>query len=404
MPIKSPVISARGQLAQAACLLVSCLSIFACSEDASISERSQWSGNIDTLPNGTIRIQNLSASSPEHEWRHAIEELRIGAPHGDGPDVFGTIDAIGVSPNGDIYVLDGQTQSVVVFDSGGTFLRTIGRRGQGPGEFVGAFGIGWDTNERTWIVDARNAKYSVFDASGELITEYRRAVPGVVYPWLGGFATDGFLYDVAPTAHADGTRSFGVFRVDSIGASIDSLPGLVLPDFGAVPTGWFSFTPRLTFRLDPMGYMWFATTDSYRILQRTLSGDTLRIVERAYTPLRVSPSERDSLERALVNERPPGMPAPAFPTVKPVIERLHVDEHGQLLVQLVDADGEPGTVIDVFDKAGVYQGQVRLPVRATSIRALPVFARGRIYAVTTDSMGIDYVVRLKLESLIADSS
>lgn len=97
-------------------------------------------------------------------------------------------------------------------------------------------------------------------------------------------------------------------------------------------------TPRLTFRLDPSGFLWFGNTGEYRLWQRTLAGDTLRVIEREHTPVPVVSNEKDSMLRELA--RLPAMfqreRETEIPNVKPAFERIHLTPDGYLIVQRLD--------------------------------------------------------------------
>lgn len=62
------------------------------------------------------------------------EDLRIGSVEGEGPDLFSAVVKVGVSAAGDVFVADGGSASVRVFDAEGRFVRQFGSRGDGPGE------------------------------------------------------------------------------------------------------------------------------------------------------------------------------------------------------------------------------------------------------------------------------
>lgn len=70
--------------------------------------------------------------APGEEWQ-VVEELRFGSAMSEGPDLFGAIYSFDVDAWGRIFVLDDQAQEVRIFDSDGTFVRTVGKKGEGPG-------------------------------------------------------------------------------------------------------------------------------------------------------------------------------------------------------------------------------------------------------------------------------
>ena len=88
---------------------------------------------IDTIGD-TVAVRTVSGSV----WQGSatlVPETSIGEL--DGPDeyLFGNISSIAVDDEHTVYVFDGQAREVRVFDSGGTYIRTLGGPGEGPGEF-----------------------------------------------------------------------------------------------------------------------------------------------------------------------------------------------------------------------------------------------------------------------------
>ena len=116
--------------------LAAALPLLATACDTGSAATAGWSGTIDTLPSGEIVVHNADDPlwTPETAWR-VTEELRIGSPMSDGPDLFGAIQSFDVDAWGRIFVLDDLAQEVRVFDSDGAFVRTVEGRGRGRASF-----------------------------------------------------------------------------------------------------------------------------------------------------------------------------------------------------------------------------------------------------------------------------
>jgi hypothetical protein len=356
---------------------------------------------MDSLPNGAIHVRNptTGAWSDRERW-HIVEELRIGNVEG-GPEQFGDIVAVAGTPDGLLLVADGFTQQIRVFDGNGAYLRTLGHRGSGPGELARISGVVLDRDGRIWVADPGNARYTLFDASGTHVGHRPIRIPGQVLPWLGGFRVDGRLFDAAPLPEPDGRLSFRLFLSDSAtGQVVDSFPAITStrprPE---VPMAVFTLIPRLTFRFDPAGYVWFGTTDRYRIVRRSLSGDTVRMIELDRSRVAVSESEKDSIMR-LVMETPQGSPPLTrrdIPGVKPFFERIYLDDAGHVIVQPNVSVRDQGRIFDVFDVEGRYLGEAVSNVSFVTLPVLPRFQNGKVLGVTVDSVGVQYVVRARIE-------
>ena len=148
-----------------------------------------WSGTMDTLASGEIVVRNTDDPlwTPEEAWR-AVEDLRIGSATSDGPDLFGAILSFDVDAWGRIFVLDDQAQEVRIFDSGGAFVRTVGRRGEGPGEFIQAGSVDLSRNGEIWVMGMSLGRVSIFDTTGTYLRGERTNAGGMIMkPYRGGF-------------------------------------------------------------------------------------------------------------------------------------------------------------------------------------------------------------------------
>jgi len=84
-------------------------------------------------------------------------------------DVYfqGPVD-IKCDPDGNVYVCDYKASLILKFDSGGKFLKTIGRKGQGPGDFNMPFHIAV-TKDRLYVWEMGNRRISALALDGTFI-------------------------------------------------------------------------------------------------------------------------------------------------------------------------------------------------------------------------------------------
>ncbi|HEV2148996.1 MAG TPA: 6-bladed beta-propeller [Longimicrobiaceae bacterium] len=382
------------------------LAASACGRDGGAAA-GRWEGTVDTLPGGAVRVQN-----PEHGiWKAGegwmlVEELRIGSAEVDGPELFGQVAALTVDPLGRIYVLDDQAKEVRVFDARGKHVRSFGRKGGGPGEFESPGSLDWDPQGHLWIVDQSNARFSVFDTAGAFVTSHRRRGGFSMVPWPGGLDAQGRVYDAAMLPGGTLFRT-GLVRLDEQFEPADTFrtPEYEQAAFfykdekgttrmsAAVP-----FSPAQTSRLDREGHLWIGTTDRYRLHRITIAGDTTRIVERPFTPVAVSSNEKDEAVKNLkwFTDQGGKIDPSRIPGKKPAFTGFQVDEEGYLWVWPAVAEGEEGSVIDVFDPEGRYLGQIRSEAKIGA-RGRFVVRGDRLYTVVTDELEVPYVVRYRIQ-------
>lgn len=364
-----------------------------------------WGGSVDTLPNGAIEVHNPSSGiwDSTTAW-HVVEELRIGTLDGSGPDLFGNIATFEVDESGNFYVFEGQTQELRVFDASGRFLRTIGREGGGPGEFRQGIGLAWAPDGLLWVVDPGNSRISTFDTTGTYVTMKRILGGYVMMPWPGRFDRAGSFYHYGLDLEGERGGRFVMVRFDTLLNPLDTIRVPRPPDSryfelqsesGSVTAG-IPFTASISSRIGPDGNLWFANTGNYHIYKRSVAGDTSLKISREFEPLPVSAEEVDSAVARLewFTRQGGRVDRSRFPSVKPALRSIHLDDEGRVWAEPVSESKEPGSPIDVFEKDGRYLGRLHLPFR---LGGIPRFRHGCIYAVTYDDFGVPYVVRGRIE-------
>jgi hypothetical protein len=335
-------------------------------------------------------------------WR-LVEDLRVGTA-AEGPQSFSTVAGLEVDAAGRIYVIDRQAQEVRVFDSTGVFVRRIGRGGKGPGEFVGANGLAWDPQGRLWVVDQQGERYTLFDTTGRVVEDHPRQLLFYGWMWRGGVDTAGRLYEDY-TKRGTSQPVNVLLRFNRAFTSADTFP---LPQYDVQVSFTFSrgtsrtfmsipYAPGLHWKVDPRGYLWFGVGDVYRIVQRSLEGDTLRIIERVVAPAPVTSGELDSAVAGIVAQvgRGTDVDRSRIPRVKPTFLGLWLDDAGRTWVAPSVRAGEPSHVLDVFDPEGRYLGRVTLLFSVSPYKPL-VIRRDRFYTTSEDADGVPYVVRARV--------
>jgi hypothetical protein len=97
----------------------------------------------------------------------AREDRRMGAANaGNGDAELTSAYRLTVARNGNVVVTD--RQRLVLFDSTGRILRSVGRQGQGPGEFQALEFVG-SVRDTIWAYDRRTQRLSFFGQNGDLI-------------------------------------------------------------------------------------------------------------------------------------------------------------------------------------------------------------------------------------------
>lgn len=268
-----------------------------------------------------------------------------------GPNI-----AVSNAPDGRLAVLDHEARTLRIFDATGSFIRSVGRPGRGPGEFSFPSALAWGPESELWVPEPFEARYSIF---GFLRTEPRPNPPSVsrrVYPAY--FDTSGALID-----HFVDGKGPAFRRISPSGEVLARYPGLGSSDLQSQrPTSdqelagaYRRHTRRLVWTLATDGTTWSAWSDELRLIQRSLEGDTIRVIETKHRSPRLVPPER-----ALVNRLEREFRGVTF--APRVVQSIHASPDGRVFVQVSDGGQPLGRDVDVFNPEGLYVGTFQTPL------------------------------------------
>jgi len=380
---------------------------------------------------GDTIVARTTGEVPNESERKLVLELQIGQAEGNDSVTFGRIEHLAVTSDGRLFVFDGQGPSLKLFDSTGTLVRFVGRKGGGPAEFEQVTGIGTLPGDRVALWDASHGRVNVYTASGDLSTQWR-------VPISGFFSSDGLQTDSTgavvlrvPIGADKSKASFGVIglvRFNAVGdardtiqppAWIDPPPTLRAQSDRVRSMRNLPFAPRQISTWSRSGALLSGPSTPYAIYLTHRAGRPLRI-EQEWKPLRVLPDEGDHARADLtwaMRTVDPGWnwTGPGIPETKPAYERLQSGEDARIWVKIhttaerienpeerrseagqpprpVQRYAEPNAY-DVFDSNGAYLGRVRIDRRQQIMRMLG----DRVWGVLTDSLGVAYVARWRVE-------
>ncbi|MGD8328017.1 MAG: 6-bladed beta-propeller [Acidobacteriota bacterium] len=100
-----------------------------------------------------------------------VDDLVIGTDLSNPAAVLFEPRAVVAAPDGTIFVADGGTSDIKMFDADGAYMKTLGQEGQGPGEFafITAMTLAGDM---LVVNDSRNRRFSVWTLDGKHVADY----------------------------------------------------------------------------------------------------------------------------------------------------------------------------------------------------------------------------------------
>lgn len=385
---------------------------------------------------GDTAVVRTEAGSVWGAERTLVPEVSIGALEGDLAYLFGSVRSLDVAPDGTIYVVDGQLPDLRAYAPDGSYLRTLGRPGEGPGELKSPDGgLAVLSDGRVLVRDPGNARIQVYAPSGDALE---------TWSIRGGFNTSNPLYrdrrdNVYTQILVDPQAEVRNWIIGLVRIGPDGTPGdtLVPPEAdyddpevearrgdgdnrsiirNGVP---FAASQEVTFH--PDGYFVHGIGDRYKLT--LLRPDDPLIIERAAEASPVTAGEKAEEEARVTRNMRSTQPnwrwnGPAIPDRKPYFTDVHAARDGRLWVtipqagvEVEDLDHDPTdptsvpdrwqepVAFDVFEGDGTYLGRVRTPL-GFSRYPTPVFDGERVWAVTRDELGVQRVVRFRVEGAI----
>ena len=332
-----------------------------------------WTGTIDTLASGELLVQNTD----EPLWDEAdmwqfVEEIRLGTDADDKALIFGDIISFDVDGQGRVFVLDFQAQEISVFDSDGTFVRTIGSEGAGPGEFEQALSVDISQNGNVLVMQMLKAQLSIFDPDGRYLRTESIGNPGVgLRPSPGGFDFGGRYNAVVVFFHDDFSMTQAMARFDQ---SLTPLDTIAIPEASVEREAFthesvkasggrasigelIPFQGSFEWRFSPTGNLWTLTTKEYELVELSPSGETLRRVSKEHDPVPVTEEEMDDVREEFQRFINLGgiVDWARIPDTKPAVVSFFSDDEGNLWVKREAAvPGDEGRVFDLFHLEGRY--------------------------------------------------
>ena len=343
------------------------------------------------------------------------EEYSVGGIDAPPWAQFGAVAEVAFDSLGRLFVLDPTNHRVVVIDSDGRLIRTLGREGSGPGEFVVPRTMAVFADGSVTVHDAIRRTFASFDPAGELRHDNRASLdhglPGRIFPLPDGsiaattqmFYVDGRLHVRTSSGMSPTTRG-RVLLFSADGRRVNRIADVHIAQ---VP---MAFQPELYVAVARDGSIVFADSSAYAV--HVIRDGRSVVIRRPLAPRAVTDQDRrDERARRLAMIEGPGAQATGaslnstpdpraalerereriermrFAPEVPVIAGIGVDWAGQIWVQRTGSRAGAAGPIDIITPAGGYVGTIG---EGTSLPS--AFGPGGRFAVVhTDDLGVQHI-------------
>jgi hypothetical protein len=318
-----------------------------------------------------------------------VEDLSISGEDKDGNIILYEPRLSFVDDNENIYIIERKDQVIKVFRSDGKHIKTIGAKGSGPGEFQTMTYLAVTKDGKLIAMDETSRRTSLFDSSGRFLksSHWQTYYGNFIMIKSSSYITSELIYS--------GDRQFRqsfVKEVDFNGKEIRSYGEFSTERLNIIRQGKYTnyFSPPVStssiFAGDQdRGLFYHCVNNKYIIEVYDTSGKLFRKIDRPYEP--VPFTDKDAKEyRARFGDLTNDFFRKAIeememPKVKSIVERMCVDDEGNLWIrtnEIKEEEDKIRTAFDIFDSDGYYFAKVWTAVIPS------IFKKGKMYRMDTD--------------------
>ena len=333
----------------------------------------------------------------------SIPSLSIGGADAAGPTQFFRVQGIHVDKARRLWVADGQSGELRVFDPSGAHWKTRGGRGEGPGEFLQVRLLGAMNADSVLAGDSGADRISVFDPDAEFVRTERLPSSERPAPRPFDVFDDGSVLGQLPRVVSATSLEPGQILRDSVELVRVGLGSTIAETYGAAAGPLWLWTGRsqvsipftVNASFDVVGSeVHLVSGPDFRV--RVLEGGGLREIYGVKRGARAVASSDIDAYRAFVEEYIPeqmrqeylaAMESEARPDLLPGYDRVLASADGHVWAQVYESDLGAPHEWEVFDGQRRFVGQVHVWSGFYPM----VITRDALVGVWRDPMGVEYV-------------
>lgn len=358
---------------------------------------------VTVVDSAGVRITVSTDTSLVFASLDSVPRLSIGGADVAGPEQFFRIQGIHVDGASRIWVADGQSGEIRIFDANGRPWKVRGGRGEGPGEFLQVRMLGAMRGDSVVIGDSGADRVTVFDPEGEFVRTQR--LPSSDSPAARPFAVfeDGTILGQVPRIVAALSLEPGQVLRDSVELVRVNAESGEAESMGAAPGPLWLWTGR---NQVPVPFTVSASFDLSGDVVELVFGPDFRVRELREGELRQSfgvlwgsrqVASRDlDAYRAFITDFIPEQMRPDYasalenelrPTLLPAYDRVLVSADDHVWAQVYESGIGAPHDWHVFDTERKFAGRVRVEAWFNPM----VITTDALVGVSRDSMGVEFV-------------
>lgn len=343
-----------------------------------------------TLCSAILLLSAIACNAKEQP--HVVDRAYT-TPQWTSAHEFSAISGFRLLSDGRMIVSDVSDVTVVLLDSTGTLVTTIGRKGKGPGEYVDPRKLFALSNDTTLLVDAPLQRFLVLDPNGAVVRA--ESFPAAIGSQLRSTAhasKDGTIFFEPMPDIMTGSSQSVVLRWTPGSKGVDTIATVKTPEFGPAQHGSRDGVPMVMYMLVPYAHRdeWVALpnggvavvrAENYAIEVRGTADTSYvrRVIPSA--PIAVTPEQREEVNASLRDR---------VPKFRQAFEPYYTiaGSDNEVWTRRTEVDSLSLPEWDVTDVVARTGYRVTLPQRSYVLAA----TRTKIYAVQYDDDDVQRLV------------
>ena len=334
----------------------------------------------------------LNPAKPRFEDRAIIldEELSIGNEKGSPEYTFSKIADLAVDEHGNIYAIDSNEAAVRILNKEGRYVRTIGHRGQGFGEMEEPVFVQVTAQGELAVYDHHESfteSFMLFYSLEGTFLRQKKILPFAVYPI--GMDSKGRLLGQYFFPPPDGRKL--IAKIDAGGGAMEFGREMEYVKDKVLDIG----RPSCYGALSPDDKVLYGDSKEYRLFLWSADDQTVKMITKTFQrPREITEKDKEQYRKKYADSLKKGVKI-TFRARWPAFSGLFVDDEGRIFVRTYERtrEGLDSFYYDVFNKEGVYEAKVTIPV---TLDNNSVWKNGKLYTIETDTKGMPLIKRYRI--------
>jgi hypothetical protein len=347
-------------------------------------QKTEWKGMIEEM-DGAIIVKNPAEPIYGEDVLSLEEELTIGAADGVEEYMFSRINDIDVDDEGNIYVAEGASAHIRIFDEKGKYLRTMGRKGQGPGEMQMPIYVQITLQNELLVHDYLAQRLSFFSLDGKYLRQ--KSTVETRNPFIPiKMDSHGNLIVIAAFA----PPPVGGKQLKMYDSHLDFVK-MIAKEERDMRRVFDIGKPTWHCDVSPNDNIVWGNSQEYVLQILNYKGELIKKIMKEYSPIEITAKDKEMYEKQYAVSVKRGSKI-HFRNHFPAFGDIFVDDEEKIFVKTYERfkSREDLFYYDVFDSEGKYIAKI--PLRTDPL----VWKKDKLYTIEEDEEGYQYIKRYKV--------